>query len=994
MGVMNNQCRGAIARQWRAFDLVAAMLCSGLASVCQAQMTIPGQFAVAPSGAATYSIPIQVPSGVAGVEPKLALTYNSQAGAGLLGLGWSLSGLSIISRCPQTVLQDGVSIPGAVNYDLNDRYCLDGQRLIASVQGSDGANGAEYRTELDGYSKITSYAETGATNGPGSFIVRTKSGLIMEYGKTEDSRIEAQGRVDASGHGVVVAWGVSKVTDARGNYYTVTYTEDNTTGQFYPKRIDYTGNASATPEVVATNTVYFDYEPRPDVVPTYHAGSLSKSTVRLKKISTTAGVPISASSTSASANLIAYTINYDTAATPRVASVGMCSVTGSCLPLQSFAWSSISTGWAALAVWGAGNSAGTSVGNTCMQGDFNGDGKADITCYTGMSGNWATQLSTGNGWSLTTWSGGNNPGTSVGDRCMSGDFNGDGRTDITCYTGTGGNWATQLSTGNGWSLATWSGGAGPGVPIGNQCMSGDFNGDGRTDIACYTGAGGNWAIQLSTGSGWSSFTWSGGNNPGSSVGDRCMGADFNGDGKTDITCYTGTGGNWATQLSTGNGWSLATWGGGAGPGVPIGNQCMSGDFNGDGKTDIACYTGAAGNWAIQLSTGTGWSSFTWSGGNNPGTSVGDRCMSGDFNRDGRTDITCYTGASGNWATQMSTGSGWTLATWAGGVGPGIPVGNQCMSGDFNGDGRTDIACYGGSGSNWAISMAVGDNPGWMLATNNGLTAGIQSIAYKSLPQALGVSYRSDLTVSLPKTNAVIPVEVVTGVVQSSGVGGGRTTSYSYGNWLSEGGFNGRGSLGFQWVQNQDVSTGLVSRTCYRQDWPYIGMVDKTFAASSDVGLPACGAIVGYNDLSALTVSGSNLLSLTINAYKFNSYANTDAVYASPTLCADDPATGRTSVSCPAAATQAGKHYQIYAFQSLTQSRDWDGSTFIALPATRTTMTQDNLGNATQVRAETLNVDGVTASGYSKTTTNTYLAPDTANWLLGRLQKSSVQVASP
>src|SRR4030095_12640209 len=171
------------------------LLCAGVLPA-HAQTTVagltPGTFRVSETGAATYTIRIQVPPGSAGMEPKLALVYNSQAGNGLLGMGWSLAGLSSITRCPRTVAQDGVR--GGVNYDANDRYCLDGQRLVA-IAGAYGAEGTEYRTEIESFTKVISYGVAG--NGPGWFKAWTKSGQIMEYGNTADSRIEAQGKSSA-----------------------------------------------------------------------------------------------------------------------------------------------------------------------------------------------------------------------------------------------------------------------------------------------------------------------------------------------------------------------------------------------------------------------------------------------------------------------------------------------------------------------------------------------------------------------------------------------------------------------------------------------------------------------------------------------------------------------------------------------------------------------------------------------------------------------------
>ena len=162
-------------------------------------MTVGGQFDVNPTGAATYSIPIVVPPGTAGLAPSLSLNYSSQSGNGIVGFGWSLGGLPAIARCPQTFAQDNTH--GSVNYDANDRFCLDGQRLLMISGSSYGADGSEYRTEIDSFSKIIAHNTTGVA-GPGWFEVHTKSGEILELGNTTDSRIIP---VPVAGHAAFTA---------------------------------------------------------------------------------------------------------------------------------------------------------------------------------------------------------------------------------------------------------------------------------------------------------------------------------------------------------------------------------------------------------------------------------------------------------------------------------------------------------------------------------------------------------------------------------------------------------------------------------------------------------------------------------------------------------------------------------------------------------------------------------------------------------------------
>jgi hypothetical protein len=168
--------------------------------------TLAGTFDVDPSGAAVYSIPIAVPPGSAGMTPNLSLNYSSSGGNGTLGRGWSLGGLSVISRCPQTISQDGN--PGRVNLDAKDRFCLDGQRLMAINGGVYGADGTEYRTEIESFTKVVSHGGAGVS--PGSFTAWTKSGQVIQYGSTSDAQFNPQ-------NGDALLWAANRVEDRSGN---------------------------------------------------------------------------------------------------------------------------------------------------------------------------------------------------------------------------------------------------------------------------------------------------------------------------------------------------------------------------------------------------------------------------------------------------------------------------------------------------------------------------------------------------------------------------------------------------------------------------------------------------------------------------------------------------------------------------------------------------------------------------------------------------------
>ena len=133
-----------------------------------------GHFKVNESGAATYTIPINTPTGRAGVTPAVALSYSSNNLAeGAVGVGWAISGLSAISRCPLTPIYDNGNIQ-EVKYNNQDKFCLDGQRLIV-ISGAYGAPGSIYRTEIDSFNTITA-RQGSSSNGPAYFEVENKAG--------------------------------------------------------------------------------------------------------------------------------------------------------------------------------------------------------------------------------------------------------------------------------------------------------------------------------------------------------------------------------------------------------------------------------------------------------------------------------------------------------------------------------------------------------------------------------------------------------------------------------------------------------------------------------------------------------------------------------------------------------------------------------------------------------------------------------------------------
>jgi FG-GAP-like repeat len=304
-----------------------------------------------------------------------------------------------------------------------------------------------------------------------------------------------------------------------------------------------------------------------------------------------------------------------------------------------------------------------------------------------------------------------------GVKALSGDVNHDGRSDILLTGGPG--WTTvpvAFSRGDGsfrvtneavTNLPIWA--QAPGV----QAVAGDVNHDGRSDIILAGGPG--WTtvpVAFSRGDGSFRVTneavtdlpiWA------QAPGVKVLSGDVNHDGRADLMLTGGPG--WTTvpvAFSRGDGSfrvtneavvNLPFWA--QAPGV----RAVSGDVNKDGRADILL-TGGPGWTTVPVAFSRGDGSFRVT--NEAVTDLpiwaqapGVKVLSGDVNHDGRADL-MLTGGPG-WTTvpvAFSRGDGTFRVTneavtnlpfWA--QGPGV----QALAGNFDRDGRADIALTGGPG---------------------------------------------------------------------------------------------------------------------------------------------------------------------------------------------------------------------------------------------------------------------------------------------------------
>ena len=213
-----------------------------------------------------------------------------------------------------------------------------------------------------------------------------------------------------------------------------------------------------------------------------------------------------------------------------------------------------------------------------VTGDFDGDGVTDIATFRASSGDW---------WILKSSSPGSimhyQVGT-LGDIPVVGDYDGDGKADAAIYRPSTSTWMVVPSSNPG-NMITKVFGLSTDIPV-----VGDFNGDGTIDFATFRPSTGDWWI-LTSGSAASIMHYQIG-----TVGDIPVVGDYDGDGKADAAVFRPSTGTWYAIASKNPSTAIQfAWG------MP-GDVPVSGDFDGDGKADYTTFRPSTGDWWVKTST--------------------------------------------------------------------------------------------------------------------------------------------------------------------------------------------------------------------------------------------------------------------------------------------------------------------------------------------------------------------------------------------------------
>ncbi|MEE8339534.1 MAG: putative Ig domain-containing protein, partial [Xanthomonadales bacterium] len=1048
-----------------------------------------GAFRVDESGSATFTVPIFTAPGSGGVAPQISLNYSSQGGNSILGVGGSLGGLSAITRCGQTLEQDGPGRVQGISLSATDRFCLDGQRLVA-VSGVYGANGTQYRTEIDGMAKVVSSGTAGA--GPAYFTVWRKDGSVTKYGNTADSRIEARTSRDLQ---TVLIWVQNRMTGPAGNYIDYGYVEmaggAGEAIEFVLDTVRYTGNTRAGTAPYAQLDFIYSSD-RPDATVNAVAGAMIAQSQLLIRVDSRAR----ANAGSTLETLRSYYLAYGSDGHGRktLESITECrdSSQSNCFAPTRFSWqhSKHEIGVSNVTVGNVFNKKHVAL----AMADITGDGRPDMLLTEKSKKTFrfriATALASGgfSSPSATTYTIPNNGNSDQPVTLHTIDLNADGFQDIIYPTSNGwkGRLANGVALGSEITLSSCCGMSNPPLV---RIM--DFDGDGLSDLVTNraTATAGNELVLLRNGfsaanssavgfesaqvitiassanlfpeqstGGWRivdeqpHFYGQAGNSA-----KFAQPFDYNGDGAVDLLvrlsqryflCSSGcTEPHSSTAASTtaasttaasttsqfifdrepvateqnapasGTTYAWATFyvilvsDGGTSfvqrevvatgkdciiydacnpyAGAPVARRVLPADINADGLADFA-YQDASYDWQARINLGGEFYPADISVASFTDGEQSRLSRFQDLNGDGYPEFiypSAIASANAVWVVHENQfGSAFTAARTSNDKYGDSERGDASILVDVNGDGMVDnlfididsrgrvdasntrvyLGRNGAGGStSQAVNVITRVTDGFGAQTTISFKPLTDTTVYTRMRDAKSANWGKGYAVY----DLIAPTYVVSQAQSSAPLFNNAQAvsriEYHYVGAKLQGG--GRGFLGFGEVISYDPQSGIRTNTRYRQDFPFIGLPGDTtqaLASSSHkfdpISNPATSTPPAWPSVNAGTAAPALGSSGTLLSYAINQWGSITTV-----------------------AGQAATFPFIQ--QALERSYTLAGN-FERKVLTSNSYT--SYGDLTRVVVNTYASDGA-SSFTTLTTSNQYLSPDTTNWRLGRLSRSTV-----
>lgn len=296
------------------------------------------------------------------------------------------------------------------------------------------------------------------------------------------------------------------------------------------------------------------------------------------------------------------------------------------------------------------------------------------------------------------------------------DLSNDGKADPTVFRN--GSWELLNSAGGQTSRAFGS--------AGDVITAADYTGDGSTDLSTYRPSVNTWFYSTNQSTPAANVTYV----PWGAAGDIAVPGDYDRDGKSDVAVWRPSNGTWFALRSSNSTVMITQWG-------SAGDTPIVGDYDGDLANDLGVIRPAGGQlrWLV-LNSNFGYGFVYGCGTVTPfcGGGViwgltGDRPVSGDFDGDGRTDVAVFRPSDGSWRylrSSLNIGAA-PGATAAAGFSWGS-TGDIPQPADYDGDKRTDFAVFRPSAGQWFISNSNNGTyntfsaPLWGLATDQPATS--------------------------------------------------------------------------------------------------------------------------------------------------------------------------------------------------------------------------------------------------------------------------------